>query len=492
MFESVCLGREISKKEYKAIEDELRTQLFDAQQKARKANIPVIIILSGLTGAGRGGVVNMISNFMDEKGIRNHTFWRETDEESERPYAWRFWRKMPKNGEIATFFGGWYGDYIRQLACEEITQDKFENIMHRWVSLEKALTASGVAIIKLWLHIDKETFKDRHEHRVKHNEERHFAPLDTQIHNRYDEIVKSAALAIKITDKVNASWTLIDAKNSRFRDATIARTIASEISKAVAIKKKRADGTVLHTPTTNISTINAIDLTKTISNDDYSKELKKLSKEIGELTYIAYQKGISSTIIFEGSDAAGKGGVIRRLSNSIDARITQVIPISAPTEIELAHHYLWRFWNHIPLNGFITIYDRSWYGRVLVERVEGFASPYDWGRAYAEINDFEDQLTENNHILLKFWLYVSPDEQLRRFKEREEIAWKNYKLTDEDWRNREKQDLYNEAADEMFLRTNTANAPWHVIPSESKKYARIEVLKIYKKRLEKAIKESKK
>ena len=161
-------------------------------------------------------------------------------------------------------------------------------------------------------------------------------------------------------------------------------------------------------------------------------------------------------------------------------RITQVIPISAPTDEELAHHYLWRFWRHIPRAGFITIYDRSWYGRVLVERVEKLTPREDWSRAYAEINHFEEQLTEDGNILLKFWLHISPDEQLRRFEERQQTPWKQYKITDEDWRNREKRDAYSVAADEMFLRTSTAYAPWHIIPAENKKYARLAVLRCYR------------
>ena len=201
----------------------------------------------------------------------------------------------------------------------------------------------------------------------------------------------------------------------------------------------------------------------------------------------AYKKGISSTLIFEGWDAAGKGGAIRRLTAGTDARITRVIPISAPSDEELAHHYLWRFWRHIPRAGFITIYDRSWYGRVLVERVEKLTPKEDWARAYAEINHFEHQLTNNGNILLKFWLHISPEEQLRRFREREAIPWKRYKITDEDWRNRDKWPEYARAADEMFLRTSTEDAPWHVVPAENKKYARLMVLRIYRDALKRAL-----
>ena len=236
-----------------------------------------------------------------------------------------------------------------------------------------------------------------------------------------------------------------------------------------------------------LNTLEVIDLSKTIERDVYKKELKSLQKELQELTFEAYRKQISSTLLFEGMDAAGKGGTIRRLLGGVDARIARVIPISSPTDEELAHHYLWRFWRHIPGAGFVTIYDRSWYGRVLVERVEKLTPRTDWSRAYAEINHFEQQLVRNNNILLKFWLHISPDEELRRFREREQTPWKRHKITPEDWRNREKWDQYVTAADEMFLRTSTAYAPWRIISAEDKKYARVEVLKAWRDALRKAL-----
>ena len=231
-----------------------------------------------------------------------------------------------------------------------------------------------------------------------------------------------------------------------------------------------------------------MDLSKTCERGAYKRELSLLQAELSDLTYRAYRKGISSTLVFEGWDAAGKGGAIRRLTAGIDARITRVIPISAPTDEELAHHYLWRFWRHIPMAGFVTVYDRSWYGRVLVERVENLTPPSDWRRAYAELNDFEEQLQEHNNILVKYWLHISPEEQLRRFREREETPWKEYKITAEDWRNREKLPAYLNAADEMFSRTSTETAPWNIIPAEDKKYARLEIIRIYRDALKRALK----
>ena len=170
----------------------------------------------------------------------------------------------------------------------------------------------------------------------------------------------------------------------------------------------------------------------------------------------AFEKKRSSVVVFEGWDAAGKGGNIRRITAAIDPRTYRVISIAAPTDEEKAHHYLWRFWRHVPRAGYVTIYDRSWYGRVLVERVEGFARPDEWSRAYLEINDFEQQLVDHGIVLAKFWLHIDAKEQLRRFRERESVAWKQHKIAAEDWRNREKWDAYEEAVNDMVARTSTA------------------------------------
>ena len=192
-------------------------------------------------------------------------------------------------------------------------------------------------------------------------------------------------------------------------------------------------------------------------------------------------------LALEGWDAAGKGGAIRRVTHALDARMYRVIPIAAPTDEERAHHYLWRFWRHLPRLGRITIYDRTWYGRVLVERAEGFASEAEWMRAYKEINEFEEQLTEHGIVLVKYWLHISADEQLERFKERETAPWKQYKITPEDYRNREKMNLYEQAASDMIARTSTEFSPWTLVEANDKRYARIKVLRTLCDRLDAAL-----
>ncbi len=219
--------------------------------------------------------------------------------------------------------------------------------------------------------------------------------------------------------------------------------------------------------------------------------LSKLQQEINELSWEAYKQRRSVVLVFEGVDAGGKGGAIRRITSAVDARLYRTMSVAAPTDEEKAHHYLWRFWRHVPRAGHMIIYDRSWYGRVLVERVEGFASEADWRRAYSEINEFEEQLVENGAILLKFWLQVSDEEQLRRFQDREDTPYKRYKITDEDWRNREKGPEYKSAVNEMVARTSTEHAPWTLVEGDDKPYARVKVLTTVCDAMRKALKNEK-
>ena len=569
MFDTVILGRSCPGKEYDQYEPMLRMKVYEAQQICREKKFPLLIIVSGLESTGRGQVMNKITEWMDEKFLTNHVFWRETDEQRERPLEWRFWRCLPGKGETALFFDGWYGTLLHRYCTGEIGQSEYYSLVNEFKGLEDSLALSGMIIVKLWLHLDKKTYEKRLQQRIDTLNIHHLAPLRKKGAELYDTLVDAAAEAITLTDRTNAPWNIIDAKDENFRNLAVGKAIIDTVNRALGMEiavqagldvlkneentpcigpdkttpaeesaqaKASAENEASPAPKEDessedaakntagaeagagaeactsgptpgshvdwlgqpverkgflakipLNTLEVIDLSKTIDRDVYKKELKALQRELQELTFDAYTKHISSTLLFEGMDAAGKGGTIRRLLGGVDTRIARVIPISSPTDEELAHHYLWRFWRHIPGAGFVTIYDRSWYGRVLVERVEKLTPRPDWSRAYAEINHFEQQLVRNNNILLKFWLHISPDEELRRFREREQTPWKRHKITAEDWRNRGKWDQYIVAADEMFLRTSTAYAPWRIISSEDKKYARIEVLKAWRDALKKAI-----
>ena len=221
-----------------------------------------------------------------------------------------------------------------------------------------------------------------------------------------------------------------------------------------------------------------------LGDKEYAKKLDKQQARIANLTLRLREERRALICAFEGVDAAGKGGSIRRLLSSIDARNARVMSVAAPTDEERAHPYLWRFWRNLPRLGHATIYDRTWYGRVLVERVEGFCAPEDWKRAYGEIAAFEEELSESGVILCKFWLQISPEEQLRRFKSRVKTPFKQYKLTEEDWRNRGKWDAYQAAALEMIERTGTPESPWTLVEAEDKHWARVKVLRTVADRLE--------
>ncbi len=490
MFKTMTLGQTYSSKEYNKIENDLRIKLFHLQQECVKHNIPILITIGGVDCSGRGSLINLLSKWLDNKRLHIHTFWRQTDEENERPSSWKYWIKLPKRGEMALYYGGWYGNPIRLATAEKISKDELSHIMARNVARERTLADDGYVLVKFWLHLEKKEHAKRRKERVKEKGILHFNPFEEEAEKDYDALVETVSHVVQATDTDFSPWYVVDAFDKEFKNVTVVRYLIEALENAVKKKIKEKKEKVEHIEEANphcVPILDRVDFSRSLDKAEYSKEFSELKSEIFKLTYQAFKKGISSTIVFEGLDAAGKGGTIRRLTEGIDARITQVIPISSPTEWELANHYLWRFWKHVPMSGHVTIYDRSWYGRVLVERVEGFTPPEKWKKAYAEINNFEEQLIENKNILLKFWLQISPEEQLNRFKEREDVEWKNYKITDEDWRNREKSNLYKIAADEMFMRTDTNYAPWHIIPSESKYFARIQVMKIYRDALRKAL-----
>lgn len=258
-----------------------------------------------------------------------------------------------------------------------------------------------MALAKIWLHLDKKTHDRRLKKRLQNREVHHFTPYDKKTAENYEGLAGAASKAITLTDRADAPWIIVDAADANYRNLAVARAVIGAVERTVAARDAKAARVRLEedgaaddiTREGVISTLEAIDLSAGADHAAYKKELAELQSELRELTYRAYRKGISSTLVFEGWDAAGKGGAIRRLLAGVDARISQVIPVSAPSDEERAHHYLWRFWRHVPRAGFVTVYDRSWYGRVLVERVERLTPREDWSRAYAEINLFEAQLT---------------------------------------------------------------------------------------------------
>ncbi|MBM4201596.1 MAG: polyphosphate:AMP phosphotransferase, partial [Gammaproteobacteria bacterium] len=305
----------------------------------------------------------------------------------------------------------------------------------------------------------------------------------------YDRFVEVAERTLRETSTPDAPWLILNGYDTQYRRLTVARHLIDRIANRLSTPEPaRIPPVAVPRPATATSLLGSLDLEKRLDREAYQQEKARLQGLISRLTRRLRAEQRSSILVFEGWDAAGKGGVIRRITPALDARNYRVIPIAAPTDEEKSHHYLWRFWRHLPRAGKVTIYDRSWYGRVLVERVEGFATPYEWLRAYTEINDFEEDLTNHGIVLLKFWLHISKGEQHRRFEERKLTAYKQFKITEEDYRNREKWAEYETAVDEMVTRTSTEFAPWHLIPANDKYHARIEVLRLICAAYEKALK----
>ncbi|MCV6639024.1 polyphosphate:AMP phosphotransferase [Candidatus Albibeggiatoa sp. nov. NOAA] len=500
MFEAAEVGRKISKSEYKAQLPELRAQLLQAQFALSKTNTPVIIIISGVDAAGRGDAVNALNEWLDTRGLETISLDSPTDEELERPYMWRYWRKLPERGRIGIFFGGWYADPIRKNAYGDMDVAQFDESLTHIRRFENMLVEDGALILKFWLHLSKDEQKKRLDKLEKDpHTRRSVSEKDWKHAEMYENFTSAAERTIRYTDAGRTPWFLVEASNEPYRNLTIAHTLLEHLHKLLDQQNQQppkqpeseaATAIQLETPdTAQLTVLDKVDLTQALNKKVYQEKLAHYQGKLHRLSWAAQNAQMSTIIVFEGWDAGGKGGAIRRMIHTMDARLYRVISIAAPTDEERAHHYLWRFWRHAPRAGHFTIYDRSWYGRVLVERVEGFAKEYEWKRAYSEINSFEEQLANHGDVVIKFWLHISQEEQLKRFKEREVIPYKQHKITEEDWRNRDKWDDYALAVNDMVARTSTQYAPWTLIAGDDKRFARIEALKTVCERLEKALDE---
>lgn len=493
MFEAAELGRSIGKQEYEAALPDLRSRLLAAQRELRKTKHPVIIIVSGVEGAGKSQVVNRLHEWLDARGMSATAFWRDSDEENERPRYWRFWRALPPRGTIGILFGSWYTQPIIDRVFRKSRSADLDRELQRIVFFERMLAQDGALILKLWFHLPKGEEMARAKEKSKRRKSNWgFAPDAKAFAKSYDRFAAVSERAIRMTDTAESPWHIVEATDPHYRDLTVGQIVVEALEDLLRAPQEKRESSVVVAAADEEATLNAggatvlsrVKLQRKADPKRYQRELEKLQSEIGGLAWKAWNKKRSTVILFEGWDAAGKGGAIRRLIAPIDARLYRVISIAAPTEEERAQHYLWRFWRQVPRSGGMTIYDRTWYGRVLVERVEGFAGVEEWSRAYREINDFEEQLVESGIVLVKFWMHIDAEEQLRRFNERQEIAWKQHKITEEDWRNREKWQPYELAVHDTVSRTSSATAPWHLVPANDKKLARLDVLRTVKRAME--------
>ncbi len=489
MFENADKERKISRKEFEHAVAQLRPELLNAQFTLKEHKRSAIVIVDGFDGAGKGEVVHRLNEWLDPRGVETHAFWESSDEEDQRPFYWRFWRRLPARQHIGILFGSWYSRPLERRAGGISDSAEFEREARRIRDFEEMLIADGAIIVKLWFHLTKQAQRERLSELEADPESRwRVVPSDWEHHKNYDNHAKAAQRLLKLTHTPAAPWQIIGSSHRRRRELTAAQTVCESVRNALEAPHAPSVPASPLPPAGRHGALAKADLSRRIESEDYRHELKELQGRLEMLAWTAREKKVGCVAVFEGWDAAGKGGAIRRMTQAMDPRLFHLFSIAAPTKEELAHHYLWRFWRVLAKGGKMTIYDRSWYGRVLVERLEKLASPAEWSRAYDEINEFEAQLIEHGSIVMKFWLHIDKDEQLQRFKARQKTPHKRHKITEEDWRNREKWDAYETAVDEMIARTNSPAAPWSVIPANQKKFARIQVLKTVCARLEERLK----
>ena len=478
VFESAELPLRLSKPDFEKRAPGVREGLLEAQARLREADFSVVVVIAGAEGAGKGQTVNTLLEWMDTRGITSHALGAPSEEERERPPFFRFWRRLPQRGRIGIFFGSWYTFPVLEHSFGRIDDARFDAELARIVEFERMLAAERVMLLKFWLHLTKKQQKKKFK-KLEGDPDTAWrvTPRDWEYHETYDEFVRSAGHALRTTSTAPAPWEVVASWDDRYRNLSVAEHLLHTLEKRLDVPPPSSPRPPPPAPHAEINVLNSLDLSKHLGRRDYERKLSSYQGRLGRFARCMNQADCAAVLVFEGPDAAGKGGCIRRVTGALDSRFYRVIQTAAPTDEEEARPYLWRFWRHVPRRGYFTVYDRSWYGRVLVERVEGLCAAADWQRAYTEINAFEAQLADAGTLVLKFWLAIGSHEQLRRFREREATGHKRYKLTAEDWRNREKWLDYEAAACDMIERTSTEYAPWHLVAAEDKHYARIEVLK---------------
>ena len=501
MLEKIDLTRKMEKEEYKSRMEVLEKEIGALQRQCRELKIPVMIAFEGYDAAGKGVQIGELIHAMDPRGFEVYAVKKETEEERMRPFMWRFWTKMPENGRIAIYDSSWYrkvtAERFERKPSEKELTDAYASIL----AFEHQITDGGVVLIKIFLDIDQKEQKKRFDKLLSSRETAwRVSREDLKRNKHFAEYEAITEEMLQKTDTEFAPWHIVEAVDRRFATVKIYTIVVNTLRRKIQEVQQQKEKTKVSgadkesksfDKDLQASTLSKADLSLAYTREEYKKRLKKLQDRMELLHSELYRRRIPVVLGFEGWDAGGKGGAIKRLTEKMDPRGYIVNPTCAPNDLEKAHHYLWRFWRTMPKAGHIAIYDRTWYGRVMVERIEGFCTEEEWKRAYKEINDMEKDLADAGAIVLKFWMQIDKDEQEQRFRERQENPEKQWKITDEDWRNRAKWDQYEEAVNEMLIRTSTPYAPWIVVEGNNKYYARIKVLETVVEAIEARIKEKK-
>jgi polyphosphate:AMP phosphotransferase len=487
------LNYTVGRKEYRQEMNALETRLISLQQQIREYKIPVLIVFEGWSASGKGTLIGKLLNPLDPRYFNVYTLDRATQDAVMRPFLWRYFSNLPSVGRIAIYDKSWHR--IAQPEGEKkwrLTEKEIDGFYYDVNAFEEQLASDGILVIKLFLHISKEEQRRRFKEILKNPDTKWRVDEDDLKQNEdYHSCLKRFESMILESNTGLSKWSVVEANDKNYATLKIYKVIISKIEEEIArrIAANEPAAILRQNPITApaVSILSSIDLDKKISKEEYKEKLAHYQNKMSDLGFKLYTKRRSVVMVYEGWDAAGKGGNIKRMTQELDPRGYEVVPSAAPTQDELNHHYLWRFWNKMPKDGHFAIFDRSWYGRVMVERIEGFCTTEEWQRAYKEINDMEKHMVNHGTVIFKFWIHIDKEEQLKRFQLRQTDPLKQYKITDEDWRNREKWDQYEKAVDEMLFRTNTDYAHWKVIESNDKKYARIKTLEYVVKELEKQL-----
>ncbi len=456
-----------------------RSKLSVLQMQIKEHGLPVLVLFEGWGTAGKGSVLGKVIKNIDPRFFKVATMDEPTEEEGRKPFLYRYFVKIPANGKLEFLDSGWMDEVVKDVLHDKIGEKEYKKKIESVKRFERQLTDNGYLVMKFFFQISRKEQKKRIEVLKENKDTRWRVSGDEDWQNKhYDKCMHVFDRYLNDTNSPADPWYIVDAKNRKWAELQVLETLVSGIE--TALKNSNLAVPLLQNvfPLEKLPKLSEISLDKELSEEEYKKELKNLQSKLSELHNKLYRRKIPVVIAYEGWDAAGKGGNIKRITEALDPRGFEVHPIASPLPNEKARHYLWRFWNRLPKTGHIAIFDRTWYGRVMVERLEGFCSENEWQRAYNEINEFEKELSDWGAVIIKFWVQIDKDTQLARFEERQNTPEKQWKITDEDWRNREKWDLYETAVNEMLRKTNTTYAPWHVLESNDKKYARIKALRI--------------
>ena len=459
--------------------EKARKELSDRQMAIKEKKLPVLVIMDGWGGAGKGSILGKVIKNLDPRFYRTETLSMPNEDELRRPFLYRYFIRIPEAGKFSFFDGSWMDEVSWHRLSGIIDEDTYKRQLTSIRRFERTLSDNGYLLVKFFFHISKGEQKKRLSELKNDKSTRwRVGEWDTWQNKHYNKCLELYDNYIEATDQFIAPWYFIDSKNRKWAELQVTEQLVRSID--IALQNAGRAATLLQNifPLKRMPLLKDVDLSVSINDEEYKSKLDELQSELADLHNRIYLKKIPVIIAYEGWDAAGKGGNIKRVTAALDPRGFEVHPIASPEPHEKNRHFLWRFWTRLPKDGHIAIFDRTWYGRVMVERLEGFCTENDWQRAYNEINEFEKELHDWGAVIVKFWVQIDKDTQLERFNDRQNTPEKQWKITDEDWRNREKWDLYEEAVDEMIQKTSTEFAPWHILESNDKHYARIKALRI--------------